>query len=338
MADKPQRMRLRIEDLTFDPRLQLRVTMNSADVTEYSRKGKKFPPITVVLDEDGRYLVADGWYRSHGRKEAGELSIDALVTKGTFADAMLAAAVGNGKHGIPWTHEDKWRVVVGLLSCAEWAGKADRWIAAETGFAHSFIAKVRKQEAEQAKNEHSDDRQPDLESSSGGPRRTGRDGKSRPVESKRGQKPKLLCSRCKRVGYVKDCIHCLELNKPPEQTTKSDTLLDGNDKEVPSRLRDLFGDPWLKKILARASESLLPFEGSEWRSALKNKTTRYAGWMDAGRVLVSLEAAETHIKRFVELIEQAIPYAVCPKCEGKKCPACNNSGWLPLAAWEEMGE
>ena len=134
--------RFKIEDLTFDPRLQLRVEEDKELRAEYARKHKELPPIKVIwVEEHERTYVTDGWYTCHGKLDAGEKYVEGFVSKGTWADAVLAAGKGNRNHGKPWTNEDKWSVASAIL--AEWADKSDRWIADELGFSHAFIGKVR---------------------------------------------------------------------------------------------------------------------------------------------------------------------------------------------------
>ncbi len=144
--ETPRSAELPVADLVLDPRLQARLTVSDAAVSDYAdalTAGAVFPPISVVVLHDGVSLVTDGWHRVKAHIQAGRSHIAALVAKGTRRDALLAAVQANANHGLQRSQEDKRRAVRLLLMEPEWSDQSNRELARLAAVSHTFVAQVR---------------------------------------------------------------------------------------------------------------------------------------------------------------------------------------------------
>jgi ParB-like chromosome segregation protein Spo0J len=106
---------LAISTLTLDPRLQFREGTRPDVIEQYAEHPEELPPVGVVLDEDGKYWVYDGFHTVAAHQKAGREKVKCKVVGGDFKDALIAAAGANAAHGLPRTSEDIMRAVRGLL-------------------------------------------------------------------------------------------------------------------------------------------------------------------------------------------------------------------------------
>lgn len=108
--------KVKIADLTMDPRLQARVKLSKNIVDEYAElvsASKRWPFKTDVdvVKVDGVSYVVDGFKRVAACLAAGQDSVSANVTNGTWDDAIKAACGANADHGEQRTHGDKRRAL-----------------------------------------------------------------------------------------------------------------------------------------------------------------------------------------------------------------------------------
>lgn len=177
-----------IGKIVLDPRLQMRAKMDFDVIDEYAEHLAELPRCKVFLCAE-QHLLTDGWHTYHAHKKAGSDSVPCTVTEGSFEQAVIEAAGANHGHGIRRTNDDKRRAVAVVLSTPDFTDKSDRAIAEICHVGHPLVAQVR------------------AESS------TGRNSSS-------SEQP-VLCDRCRRVGAVKDCQACKDLqDKPPKRTGK----------------------------------------------------------------------------------------------------------------------
>ena len=87
---------------------------------------------------------------------------------------------------------------------------------------------------------------------------------------------------------------------------------------IPQELRDLFANGWMHDEVKRIEKLV---------QQLRSSTT-WLAWLKP-QAFADGEA-------FARGIGDAIPYAVCRKCEGKKCNECNMSGHLPKHRHEHL--
>lgn len=138
---------MKLSQLTLDPALQMRRSLNHFVVDEYAQAmqaGAKFPPI-IVFTDGKKYYVADGFTRCAAAKQAGIEIIDVDTREGTFDEAFdYAFAKANHDNGQRYSVEDKRFAIAKALQFDRYAKKSDRQIAAIYGVSHPFVAKLRK--------------------------------------------------------------------------------------------------------------------------------------------------------------------------------------------------
>jgi protein gp37 len=127
----PHILRLALQDIELDTRLQPRATINEEKVQEYTERlatGDTFPAV-VVFHDGATYWLADGFHRFYAHREHGASGIQAQVHNGTFDDALEYSVGANAKHGIPRSRADTRRAIENLLRTEKWVGRSDNWIA-----------------------------------------------------------------------------------------------------------------------------------------------------------------------------------------------------------------
>jgi hypothetical protein len=114
-----------------------------ADLKEAVEKKEELPRIQVIEVEGMGYLLVDGHHTYDGFVAAGRKTIAATVRKGTFEDAVLAAAKANQKHlGLKRSHKTKrWAVMSVLGLHSDWS---DARIAKEVGVSANMVGDCRK--------------------------------------------------------------------------------------------------------------------------------------------------------------------------------------------------
>lgn len=126
------------------------------------------PPIIV---HRGTMRIIDGTHRVNAARLRGETEIEARFFDGSEMEAFLLAVRENIAHGLPLTFADRHAAATQLTSHhPEWS---DRAIAEATGLSATTIRSIR-------------DRTPTLRVA-GGDRRTGRDGRVRPLDAAEGR-------------------------------------------------------------------------------------------------------------------------------------------------------
>jgi len=162
------------------PELQMRAARNDEhvrDMVEALHSGRKLPPIKLYRLPDGRLVVVDGFHRLDAYDVVQAGMIPCVIERGTYFEALTAAAAANQEHlGLKRTNEDKRRAVECFLRGLAVAGQnwSDRQIALHVGVTHPFVHTIRKHV-----EEHSNDGQLVTVSS-----RVGADGRVRSLPSK----------------------------------------------------------------------------------------------------------------------------------------------------------
>ncbi len=161
-------MKIKLQNITTDESLQLRVETSSPTVAEYEERmgeGEQFPPL-LVWQSDGVYILLDGWHRYQAAVNLGFVDYDAKVFTGSKTEALIAAAISNRTHGLPMTRADKRKAIQRLV---ESSGElSSNQIANAIGVSNHTVDVIR--------NELSNC-QPE--------KRKGRDGKQYPAKMKR---------------------------------------------------------------------------------------------------------------------------------------------------------
>lgn len=130
--------------LKLDNRLQCRESVPQEIIEEYEDAWKKkvtFPPVAVV-QVDGEMYVTDGFCRVLAAQNVGKSRIEAIVTVGTWKDALRAACGANAAHGLRRTNADKRKATE--IALREFPDESDRAIALMVGVSHTYVQNLRK--------------------------------------------------------------------------------------------------------------------------------------------------------------------------------------------------
>lgn len=158
---------------------QIRARMDVDTVSQYAElmqdSTNRFPPVVVFCDR-GQYILADGFHRVWAAHRNSFLDIEAIVHKGTKADALRYALGANAAHGLRRSNADKRRSVE--LALAEWPTLSDREIERICCVSDSLVADVRKAQLPDSGSCESE-------------KRTGKDGKLRKLPARHAPIPAL---------------------------------------------------------------------------------------------------------------------------------------------------
>ncbi len=132
-----------IEEISMDPRLQMRAEMDKATIADYAEILDRLPPVKLILEEDNaKYLLFDGWHTIAAAEKKGRKKVKAEITEGTWLDAFIGAAGAN--IGLRRSNADKRRAVESVIK--ENATGGHGWtqpqIAEMTGVSTQFVSKV----------------------------------------------------------------------------------------------------------------------------------------------------------------------------------------------------
>ena len=299
---------LQIVTITRDSTMQPREQINQNAVHEYAeafRAGAKPDPIGVVTDGETHW-VWDGFHRIAAFEELGRASIDCNVTEGTRLDAIRLSLGANAHHGQRRTNEDKRRAVLRALSVPEWNEGEHAWtlqkIADECAVSTFLVKEVR-------------DQLLDSQNSTDPPKKVkGKDGKSYP--SKKPRKAKSEPQDGTATQDVEAAPQDGEGEATPGRQEADPVRHDSVGNVLPGSLYVTFDSVSTYKDLdsrldgvIRLVTSLSEQVGGEWlRSPSKS-------------ILQRLREARQDIK-------YAMPYALCPSCNGKGCNHCVNRGYV----------
>jgi hypothetical protein len=137
---------LALDDITVDEAVQARAQMLGEDVVEeYAaamREGDEFPRL-VVFQQDGTYVLADGFTRHAAAKRAALNTFECVVHAGGLRDAMLYAFGANASHGRPRSAADKRSAVLKLLADDQWCRWSSHRIAQLCRVSHQLVLELK---------------------------------------------------------------------------------------------------------------------------------------------------------------------------------------------------
>lgn len=136
---------LPLDEIRIDGGTQSRVKINTDRVALFVERmadGDEFPAVDVFFDGKD-YWLADGFHRYHAALKRGKPGLTCTVRPGTVRDAILFSFHANGRHGLPFTLEDKRGNVTTMLKDPEWGDWSDREIARQCTCSHTMVAKMR---------------------------------------------------------------------------------------------------------------------------------------------------------------------------------------------------
>jgi hypothetical protein len=145
---------VRLDDLVLLDALQVRVRIDPHTVSLYRDIFLSVPedkctcPPIIVYKHQGTLVVSDGHHRVAAAKLAKRTTLKAYVrpsTAQTLDDAWLSAMRTNIRHGIPYTREDREKIVIWFLEHPAYRDRSSRQIADLTGnlIPHSTVANIR---------------------------------------------------------------------------------------------------------------------------------------------------------------------------------------------------
>jgi len=115
-AVKEKKVKLTVDDLSLDDRLQMREKMDDDHTATLAENLADLPPCKVVQDDDGHCYLWDGWHTLYAHELKGVKKIPCVVTDGTWLDAFILAAGANRDHNaLRRTNADKRKAVLCLL-------------------------------------------------------------------------------------------------------------------------------------------------------------------------------------------------------------------------------
>lgn len=120
----------------------------------------------------------------------------------------------------------------------------------------------------------------------------------------------------------------------PIPTRKKDPLKDALGTDVPSSLRDLFGDVWLAESAESLGTTLDVLKKA--KRLTEKKSGAYGSFLKTETILKALASATIEVETAQAMLSEGRPHAVCPKCNGEKCKVCRNAGWLPKYRYREL--
>jgi hypothetical protein len=132
-----------LDTIVVDKGFQCRAQIDEATVSRYAERmasGDRFPAL-IVFKIDGRLVLADGFHRCAAAQKAGKTCLEVEVREGNRQAALKCAIAGNSAHGLPWSNEDKRRVV--SLALKEFPGLSDWAISDICKVSQPFVGTVR---------------------------------------------------------------------------------------------------------------------------------------------------------------------------------------------------
>jgi hypothetical protein len=156
----------------------------------------------------------------------------------------------------------------------------------------------------------------------------------------------IRCAACIRKGANNpECLACKTLRKEAKEARvkkakskkKKQVVRDDFGCEVPSKLKDLWEDPWLGDLfdfLVQIDEDL---RSRRIADAFKKRAKKFPFLVEADcieatrQIMVPLEALVAHIK-------ENRPSGVCPMCGGTGCAECRNSGFVPKGLYKDLAK
>lgn len=137
--------KLKLDAIRLDAGTQTRAHIDDATVAEYAEamaRGDRFPPV-VVFQNDGEFIMADGFHRHKSAQRARLKHLLAEIRQGSRNDALRFALGANHKHGLRRTNGDKRRAVE--LALAEFGNQSDRLLAEMCGVSVQTVGNIRHQ-------------------------------------------------------------------------------------------------------------------------------------------------------------------------------------------------
>jgi hypothetical protein len=307
-----------ISDINFKGSPLCRYELNSDAVQEYAaayQVDEKLPPPTLYHSRKNGLLVCDGMHRLTALQRNGVKQCLCEVLEGELESCFQAAVRGNLHHGVRRTNADKRQCVETAIHI--YPEVADLKIAEICHVSHSTVAEVRKllvntgtiTKREQIKT---------------------KDGKTR--SAKADHKEKTLPNMRIRQSESR-------ANPVPDTEAGGGRGVPGVDKGAANTppVVDATGYPIPEKALACWERKDIAVGLIADLREVKNVLAGYAAAKDILMAEVNLNAADCELESLISRLQAAVPYAVCPMCQGKlpeKCKGCSGRGMVSKTKYE----
>lgn len=312
---------LKIKEIRTDAGTQIRVRLNEDTVAEYAESftdGAQFPPV-VVFHDGNENILADGFHRVMGAIRAGLKDVLADIRKGSRTDALKYALGANSNHGLKRTNADKRNSIDVALK--EWPKLSSAELGRICCVHHSTVEEIRKS------NQPAD--------SAGCQTRIGGDGKERkmPVPTKPTipVPSKPIIPIPVKSAPLEKTVHIPIKSAPvppvPQKPKEPEAVLDKTGWPISEKLLPI----WERSGEVQELLSAISKVKGALRKAQEDKDKLFAE--------VSFSSALAHLDQAFTDIKTAMPYAVCPTCQGKSassCVLCKGRGFISEFKWKTV--
>jgi hypothetical protein len=258
------------------------------------------PPILYQTSLNG-LLVADGMHRLEALQRNRVRQTLCEVRQGTRADCFNASVVSNLHHGVRRTNADKRQAIATAI--AIYPEIADLKIAELCHVSHDTVKTVR----ELLVNKGTINERKAIKTA---------DGKTRPVH--------------KQVTSPKKQIRKSDSNEDIGSSVAASRMvhLAAGDKSPPNApvIVDSTGYPIPEKAVPIWERKFEPIALIEDLREVRHQLEGYSAAKDNLFAEVNLNAADCELESLISRLQGAVPYAVCPSCQGKLLEKCTNCG------------
>ena len=325
--------------------LQTRATIDLLAVRDYAEaeaeRGAVFPPVTVYSDGTKHWL-ADGFHRVAMARQQGKKKIAAEVREGARIDALRHALGANGEHGLRRTNADKANAVKMAYKNRIELGLPDvpsaKMIGDLVGIRHETAAVHLANFATWRDAQE----------------RTGTDGKTYnlPPPPVRNRPPEAPPERAPQTDPGPPPVRrSVPPASPAETAAPSDGMTDGTGVPVPPttppvRRRTVPADdpamtdgrgrpipPELAEIWNRRREVA---EMARLVGQVRTAVKAAEAGEDPLWAEINYSSALAYLDRSYAEIAAAMPWCVCPMCQGIGCRACKGRGLLGKTRYEAV--
>lgn len=327
---------LKFTDIVIIPELQHRETLlNEPHVKDlcigYTTVDAQDipPPVVFDLPEKGKVLVA-GFNRMEAMGRCGMKQAEFDVREGTWADAVVFAAMSNNKHGLKRTGKEKRNSVRMILDVhPEWT---DRLIADRAQVNNHMVATVRAElepdpQVGVSPNPPKEPVSPE-KSKAGSGKRVGKDGKT--YGGKDPTRPYTKDDGIKTLPGVYTPRYVRAEGK------KHEVVLDAHDNPVPDQVGDRFADPRLRSALEEMIEAAEAFD-TAYDSVTKLGRSSSFPFVDLAFMQKTAKQLRGLAIEATDHLREAVPMICCPVCHGgnpRGCHGkCRKTGYIPAGLY-----
>lgn len=308
-----------LDKIDHDGSPKVRDEVRKDTVQEYAENYEalvKMPEPVLFEVEKDHYLIGDGWHRiaaMHSLGDKGAQSWIFDVQKGSYEDCLVFALQANLRHGVRRSNADKRQCAITAVQ--QFYEKSNEAIASVAGVGPTLVMEVR------SEMEHKDKIPVSTT-------RKGKDGKVYARSSKRGpesnKKDKKTndSTKVEVAGAVPDSTASVgKFIAPTDEYDKTGYIIPEDIKPLWERSDEI------EEIMSRLSEIKCVVD-----KAIKASDPLYA------EVSNSIIA---DLKMVREAVSYALPYSVCPTCNGKnsaKCGFCRGRGLVSEIRYGTVSE